>query len=85
MNGGMTGSDELPDVELSEAALLAAARQSTGLDDFGDEADWKEGFTRLLASLNEAGIRFRDLSTTQSSLEEIFVGLVHQDRNGGAK
>jgi ABC-2 type transport system ATP-binding protein len=42
----------------------------------------RTGITRLLASLNEAGIRFRDLSTTQSSLEEIFVGLVHRDRNG---
>jgi ABC-2 type transport system ATP-binding protein len=45
----------------------------------------RTGITRLLASLTEAGIRFRDLSTTQSSLEEIFVGLVHQDRNGAAK
>jgi ABC-2 type transport system ATP-binding protein len=30
----------------------------------------------LLAGLNEAGIRFRDLQTVQSSLEDIFVGLV---------
>jgi ABC-2 type transport system ATP-binding protein len=45
----------------------------------------RTGITRLLASLTEAGIRFKDLSTKQSSLEEIFVGLVHQDRNGAAK
>jgi ABC-2 type transport system ATP-binding protein len=36
----------------------------------------RTGITRLLAALNEAGLRFRDLSTTQTSLEEIFVGLV---------
>lgn len=34
------------------------------------------GITSLLAQLNEAGIKFKDLSTTQSSLEEIFVSLV---------
>ncbi len=53
MGTEMAASNELPEVELSERALLAAARHSTGLEDFGDEADWKEGFTRLLASLND--------------------------------
>jgi len=38
----------------------------------------RTGITTLLKDLNEAGIRFRDLATTQSSLEEIFVSLVHQ-------
>ena len=32
--------------------------------------------TALLKDLNAAGIRFRDLETVQSSLEDIFVGLV---------
>jgi ABC-2 type transport system ATP-binding protein len=45
----------------------------------------RTGITRLLASLTEAGIRFKDLSTKQSSLEEIFVGLVHQDKNGALR
>ena len=36
----------------------------------------RTGITRLLQDLNEAGVRFNDLYTTQSSLEEIFVGLV---------
>jgi ABC-2 type transport system ATP-binding protein len=36
----------------------------------------RTGVTAMLADLNSAGIRFRDLETTQSSLEEIFVGLV---------
>jgi ABC-2 type transport system ATP-binding protein len=30
--------------------------------------------------LNEAGIRFKDLQTTQSSLEDIFVDLVKRKR-----
>ena len=36
----------------------------------------RTGITRLLGDLGEAGIVFRDLSTQQSSLEEIFVNLV---------
>jgi ABC-2 type transport system ATP-binding protein len=36
----------------------------------------RTGITALLQSLNEAGIRFKDLNTTQSSLEQIFVDLV---------
>jgi ABC-2 type transport system ATP-binding protein len=38
----------------------------------------RTGITTLLAELSGAGIRFRDLSTKQSSLEEIFVGLVRE-------
>jgi len=38
----------------------------------------RTGITSLLADLNRAGIRFRDLHTTQSSLEDIFVGIVRQ-------
>ena len=40
----------------------------------------RTGITRLLADLSEAGIRFNDLHTTQSSLEEIFVSLVRESR-----
>jgi ABC-2 type transport system ATP-binding protein len=36
----------------------------------------RTGITTLLAALAEADIRFKDLTTTQSSLEEIFVSLV---------
>jgi ABC-2 type transport system ATP-binding protein len=36
----------------------------------------RTGITRLLAALGAAEIRFRDLETTQSSLEDIFIGLV---------
>jgi ABC-2 type transport system ATP-binding protein len=38
----------------------------------------RTGINALLAHLEQCGIRFHDLSTTQSSLEEIFVSLVHK-------
>jgi len=38
----------------------------------------RTGITALLHDLGEAGIRFRDLNTQQSSLEEIFVNLVRE-------
>ncbi len=38
----------------------------------------RTGVTAMLSALSEAGIRFRDLQTQQSSLEDIFVGLVSE-------
>jgi ABC-2 type transport system ATP-binding protein len=38
----------------------------------------RKGITALLGDLHRIGIRFRDLQTTQSSLEDIFVGLVSE-------
>ena len=38
----------------------------------------RTGITSLLAALNSAGIELKDLHTTQSSLEDIFVGLVEK-------
>ena len=40
----------------------------------------RTGITALLKDLNDAGIRFKDLQTKQSSLEEIFVNLVRERR-----
>jgi ABC-2 type transport system ATP-binding protein len=40
----------------------------------------RTGITAVLQDLNRTGIRFKDLETTQSSLEDIFVGLVRQER-----
>ena len=37
------------------------------------------GITRLLQALSDAGLTLRDVHTRQSSLEEIFVGLVKED------
>jgi ABC-2 type transport system ATP-binding protein len=42
---------------------------------YDTQAD-RTGITSLLKDLGEAGIRFKDLDTKQSSLEEIFVNLV---------
>jgi len=41
-----------------------------------DTQSERTGITMLLAALADADIRFRDLSTNQSSLEDIFVNLV---------
>jgi len=38
----------------------------------------RTGITALLQDLARAGIRFRDIETSQSSLEDIFVDLVKQ-------
>ena len=43
-----------------------------------DSQSERTGITSLLNDLSVAGIRFKDLSTRQSSLEDIFVGLVSQ-------
>jgi ABC-2 type transport system ATP-binding protein len=40
----------------------------------------RTGVTALLTDLSRADIRFKDLQTTQSSLEDIFVGLVSDRR-----
>ncbi|WP_407176511.1 ABC transporter ATP-binding protein [Bradyrhizobium sp. STM 3562] len=44
--------------------------------DYDTKSD-RTGITSLLSDLRNAGIRFFDLDTTQSSLEDIFVSLVH--------
>ena len=40
----------------------------------------RTGITALLGALNEAGIKFKDLRTEQSSLEDIFVNLVREGK-----
>jgi ABC-2 type transport system ATP-binding protein len=42
-----------------------------------DTKSERTGITTLLNDLRDAGLNFNDLNTTQSSLEEIFVNLVH--------
>jgi ABC-2 type transport system ATP-binding protein len=41
----------------------------------------RTGVATLLGELSKAGVRIRDLHTQQSSLEEIFVGLVNEPRS----
>jgi ABC-2 type transport system ATP-binding protein len=64
---------------------LAAHRLTLTPDGCGlvysyDTQGERTGITALLQDLNRAGISFRDLETTQSSLEDIFVDLVRQRR-----
>jgi ABC-2 type transport system ATP-binding protein len=40
----------------------------------------RTGITALIRDLNRAGVKFKDLSTRQSSLEDIFVDLVRSGR-----
>jgi ABC-2 type transport system ATP-binding protein len=47
--------------------------------DYDTQAE-RTGVATLLGELSKAGVRIRDLHTTQSSLEEIFVDLVHEPR-----
>lgn len=42
------------------------------------------GVPSLIRALETAGIGFKDLNTRQSSLEDIFVSLVHRDKDAGA-
>ncbi len=44
-----------------------------------DTKQERTGITSLLGALHTAGVSFNDLNTSQSSLEEIFVGLVHKN------
>jgi ABC-2 type transport system ATP-binding protein len=57
---------------------LTLARDGGELVYTYDTQGERTGITALLGDLNRAGIRFRDLHTTQSSLEDIFVDLVRQ-------
>jgi len=69
--------DAVPDV-LSQHHLELAADGRSLVYTYDTQAE-RTGITALLADLNEAGIRFKDLQTTQSSLEEIFVSLLRTD------
>jgi len=59
---------------------LEIAGDGMGLVYTYDTRGERTGITALLADLGAAGIRFRDLETEQSSLEDIFVSLVGRGR-----
>ena len=68
-----------------EAVPPALARHRLTLGDGGHELIYtydtqaeRTGITDLLEDLRAAGLRFKDLSTTERSLEDIFVGLVRE-------
>jgi ABC-2 type transport system ATP-binding protein len=64
----------IPD-ELAAHHLTLAAEGNQLVYTYDTQGE-RTGITTLLKDLNLAGIRFRDLDTTQSSLEDIFVDLV---------
>ncbi len=45
----------------------------------------RTGITKLLADVADAGLVLADVRTRQSSLEDIFVDLVHEDKQPGAE
>ena len=61
-----------------DAYRLELARGGTELVYTYDTKGERTGITALLRDLAAAGIRFRDLQTHQSSLEDIFVGLLRE-------
>jgi ABC-2 type transport system ATP-binding protein len=67
-------TERIPD-GLGEYALTLSP-DGTELIYTYDTKSERTGITALLAALRDAGIRFRDLSTSQRSLEDIFVSLV---------
>ena len=71
----------LPEALAAVPAALAAynltlAKGGADLVYTYDTRGERSGISALLADLAGAGVKFRDLETTQSSLEEIFVSLV---------
>jgi len=70
--------DAIP--EALAASHLTLANSGMDLVYTYDTQAERTGITALLQELNRAGIRFRDLETQQTSLEDIFVDLVRQER-----
>jgi ABC-2 type transport system ATP-binding protein len=66
--------DQLPP-QLSAHHLELAGNGSELIYTYDTRGE-RSGIVALLSDLNAAGIRFKDLQTTQSSLEDIFVSLV---------
>lgn len=78
------------DVQLTDAVSdIPEALEKYGLticDDgytltysYDTRAGRRTGITKLLRDVSDAGLVLRDVATRQSSLEDIFVGLVHEE------
>jgi ABC-2 type transport system ATP-binding protein len=68
---------DIPDA-LSHYKLELGADKDSLIYTYDTQRD-RTGITKLLADLAGAGLVLRDLQTQQSSLEDIFVDLVHED------
>ncbi|MGB2931771.1 MAG: ABC transporter ATP-binding protein [Methyloceanibacter sp.] len=64
-----------PELAKHDLALISDGHELVYTYDTQGE---RTGITGLLQDLSEAGVRFKDLHTTQNSLEDIFVDLVRQ-------
>jgi ABC-2 type transport system ATP-binding protein len=77
---------ELPSVLANYAlALGKAGRELTYSYDVRDEQASGDRMAQLLKDLAAANIHFTDLQTSQSSLEDIFVSLVHNNDNNNTR
>jgi len=70
--------------ELAGNRNLTLANDGKDLVFTYDTQGERTGVTALLTELNRLDIRLRDLQTTQSSLEEIFIDLVKQNEQAAA-
>jgi ABC-2 type transport system ATP-binding protein len=74
-----TPLDSLPP-SLQGAGCELSADGTELVYSFDAQSDEDTGIAKLLRRLTEQGVDFKDLQTRESSLEEIFVSLVHEDR-----
>jgi ABC-2 type transport system ATP-binding protein len=73
--------DTVPDALSQWSPQLQLSEKGNVLTyEFDAKAD-RTGIPSLLAAMRDAGIAFKDLDTKQSSLEDIFVGLIHEQRS----
>jgi ABC-2 type transport system ATP-binding protein len=70
--------DEIPE-ELAQHRLELTPDGAELIYTYNTQTE-RAGITTLLADLNEIGIKFKDLQTKQSSLEDIFVSLMKERR-----
>ena len=68
----------LPDALAGDERLMLA-EDGLSLVFTYDSRATRTGVTSLLAALNQAGVSVKDLQTSSSSLEDIFVSLVRED------
>jgi len=66
--------------ELAQWKLELAGEGHELVYEFDSQAE-ATGVPSLLRRMSDIGISFKDLNTKQSSLEDIFVGLVHETKN----
>ena len=70
--------------ELAQWKLALAAEGNELIYEFDSHAE-ATGVPSLLRRMSDIGIAFKDLHTRQSSLEDIFVGLVHDAKPDAAE